>query len=364
MITFNDLGRRPLVRFVPGEPASKLTLHHEAPARRKGGLVVPYDFAKVGFFLFGFPRNGFGSIDVSKECNLRCSHCYFFEGGDGAAPAYGNRPELSIDEWIAKLEHLKRSTSRLEFPFFQCTWVGGEPLIRKDLIDRGRKYFRFNTVVTNGTIPLPDWPDVSWYISIDGDEETHERIRRRKGIYRRALQHVAERPNLSVTIAYCITRANVGCLEQAVIDWSRAGARDMTFDFYTPIGGMCDTDDGLFLPLSERDVVLDRLLALKAIYGDFFVLPERAFRLMKSDVCRKVTDSCLFAKKGFALGPDGVQKEKCMMGPKADCDRCGCVVPFYLASLTDRQRILTDLKDELSHAARRVARGLFTAVPG
>ena len=68
--------------------------------------------------------------------------------------------------------------------------------------------------------------------------------------------------------------------------------------------------------------------------------------------------------QAFAFAPDGVQKEKCMMGPKADCDRCGCVVPFYLASLTDRSRILGDLKDELSHAARRVAKGLFTAVPG
>ena len=349
---------------MPEEPSSRLTLHHEPPARRPRGLIDPYDFAKLGFFLFGIPRNGFGSIDVSKECNLRCSHCYFFEGGDGDAPAYGNSPELSVDEWIAKLERLKGTTSRLKFPFFQCTWVGGEPLIRKELIDRGRKYFRFNTVVTNGTIPLPDWPDVSWYISIDGDEETHERIRRRKGIYRRAMRQVSERPGLSVTIAYCVTRENVGCIEQAIVDWSRAGARNMTFDFYTPIGDMCDRDDGLFLPLAERDVVLDKLLALKAIYGDFFVLPERAFRLMKSDVSRQITDRCLFSRKAFAFGPDGVQKEKCMLGPKADCDRCGCVVPFYLASLTDRRRILADLSDELSHAARRVARGLFTAVPG
>ena len=350
-----------MVRSVSEKPGSCLTLHHEPQARRARRLIVPYDFAKVGFFLFGFPRYAFGSIDVSKECNLRCSHCYFFEGGDGAAPAYANRPELSVDDWIAKLEELKRSTSRLKFPFFQCTWVGGEPLIRKELIDRGRKYFRFNTVVTNGTIPLPDWPDVSWYISIDGDEETHERIRRRKGIYRRAMRNVAERPNLSVTIAYCITRANVDCLEQAIVDWSRAGAANMTFDFYTPIGDMCDGDDGLFLPLSERDVVLDKLLALKAIYGDFFVLPERAFRMMKSDVCRPVTDNCLSSRKAFAFGPDGVQKEKCMLGPRADCNRCGCVVPFYLASLTDRRRILADLLGEASDAARRVGRRLVTA---
>ena len=352
------------MRRVAAGPEPGLSLRHEPPAPRPRRLLDPYDLARLGFFLFGVPRNGFGSIDVAKECNLRCSHCYFFEGGDGAAPAYAGRPELSVEEWITKLEELKRSTPRREFPFFQCTWVGGEPLIRKDLIDRGRKFFRFNTVVTNGTLPIPDWPDVSWYVSIDGDEPTHERIRRRKGIYARALKQVSERPGLSVTIAYCITRENQGCIEQAVIDWARAGARNMTFDFYTPIGDMCDRDDGLFVPLAERDAALDRLLALKAVYGDFFVLPERVFRLMKSDVCRRVTESCLFSRKGFAFGPDGAPKGKCMLGPAADCDRCGCVVPFYLASLTDRRRILGDLGGELARAVRRVARGLFTAVPG
>src|SRR5262245_63976792 len=109
-----------------------LRLAHRPPAHRTRRLPTAYDLAKVGFFLFGFPRNAFGSIDVSKECNLRCRHCYFFEQDyDG---------ELSVDQWIEKLEALKRE-SRRDWPMFQCTWVGGEPLIRKDLIERGRKYF-------------------------------------------------------------------------------------------------------------------------------------------------------------------------------------------------------------------------------
>ena len=150
--------------------SSLLRLQHTPPPSRPRQLVSGYDVAKLGFFLFGFPRNGFGSIDVTKECNLRCEHCYFFEGGDGEAPAYVGQPELSVDQWIEKLEQLRSTRSRLEFPFFQCTWVGGEPLVRKELIERGRHFFRHNTVVTNGTIPLPDWPDVKWYVSIDGDE--------------------------------------------------------------------------------------------------------------------------------------------------------------------------------------------------
>jgi MoaA/NifB/PqqE/SkfB family radical SAM enzyme len=343
---------------------SILQLRHEPPTHKKSPVVTPFDLAKVGFFLFGFPRNGFGSIDVTKECNLRCAHCYFYEGGDGDAPAYKDAGELSVEAWLAKLEALKHTRSRLEFPFFQCSWVGGEPLVRKELIEKGRKYFRYNTVVTNGTIPLPDWPDVNWYVSIDGDEATHERIRRKRGIYRRAMRNVTQHPNLRVTIAYCITRENLHCIEQAVIDWSHAGAAHMTFDFYTPIGDMTDKDDSLFLPLIERDAVLDQLIELKRIYGDFFILPERVFRLMKSNHCRQVTDHCLFSTHAFAFGPDGMQKEQCMMGPKADCDRCGCVVPFYMAALTDRREIVRDATAGLAEAARRAARGVITALAG
>jgi MoaA/NifB/PqqE/SkfB family radical SAM enzyme len=330
-----------------------LRLRHTPPPVRSRRLPTAYDLAKIGFFLFGFPPNAFGSIDVSKECNLRCSHCYFFEQDHSS--------ELSVGEWMAKLEHLKRTTSRREFPFFQCTWVGGEPLIRKELIERGRKYFRHNTVVTNGTIPLPDWPDVHFYFSIDGDEETHERLRRKKGIYRRAMRNVREHPELEVTIAYCITSQNIHCIEQAVIDWAEAGAARMTFDFYTPIETI---EEPLFVPFEVRDRVLDHLIALKRLYGDFFVLPERVFRMMKSDVCKRVTDHCLFAEKSFTFGPDGAPKAKCMMGEKADCDRCGCVVPFYLASLVDRKLIVEDLAGQWQHAAGRAARGVLTAMMG
>ena len=69
-----------------------LELQHEDiphPNRKPGPSA--YDLVKVGFFLFGFPANGFGSIDVSKECNLRCKHCYFFEQ---ERPTSG---ELSVD---------------------------------------------------------------------------------------------------------------------------------------------------------------------------------------------------------------------------------------------------------------------------
>ncbi|MCC6749500.1 MAG: radical SAM protein [Deltaproteobacteria bacterium] len=337
--------------------------HTPVPRPPSGAWLSAYDVAKVAFFLFGFPRNGFGSVDVTSRCNLRCRHCYYFAGPEEDLPR-----ELSADQWEARLQELRRSNSRWQFPFFNCTWVGGDPLLRQDVIARCKPYFRYNTIVTNGTIPLPNWPDVNWYISIDGDETLHEELRDpsghfrrngRPGIYRRIVDNVSRNRHLGVTIAYCITRDNVRCIEQVVKDWNAAGAKHITFDFFTPVAGL---DDRMWLDFAERDAVLDKLVALRRIYGDFFVIPERVLRLMRSDRCREVTATCLLARRSFALDAGGRQKGKCVMGDAADCSRCGCVVPFYLRSLTDRPLILGDVGRELATAGRRLASDLAAHV--
>ena len=129
----------------------------------------------------------------------------------------------------------------------------------------------------------------------------------------------------------------------------------ITFDFLTPVEGL---DDALWLDYDERDLVIDKLLALRRIYGNFFVTPERVFKLMRSDRCRDVTDNCLLREKSFALDASGRSKGKCVMGDQADCDRCGCVVPFYLRSLVDRPLILGDLASTAMDRSRRLVAAL------
>src|SRR5262249_54799715 len=156
-----------------------------------------------------------------------------------------------------------------------CSWVGSDPLIRKDVIERCKPYFRYNTIVTNGTMPLPEWPDVNWYVSIDGDAEQHERIRDphgswrqhgKPGLYARIRANVEKARHLGITITYVITRDNAHCIEGAVKEWYEAGAKHITFDFMTPMEGM---DDAQWLGFEERDRVIDKLIALRRIYGDF-----------------------------------------------------------------------------------------------
>lgn len=301
-----------------------------------------YNAARVGFFLFGIPKQVFGAVDVTNQCNLRCDHCYFFEQDHSG--------QSSCDQWYELFEQMK---SR-RFAFYHCAWVGGEPLLRPEIIDMGRRYFKYSTVTTNGSLPLPDWKDVSWYISVDGGRHNHEQMRNTPGLYDTIKRTIGQSDGLKITIAFCITSRNVGDIRDALIEWSsNAKVRNMVFSFITPQRG---SEDPLWLGWDQKDRVLDQLKVLKKVYGDFIVNSEPALRLMKSDRCREVTDSCLFAEKAFALGPTGVLKEPCMLGATADCDRCGCVVPFYLKSLTDRRLIVTDVMSTITRKFRRFFR--------
>ncbi len=302
---------------------------HKIPPRLKKPFFTLYNLAKIGFFFFGFPENTFGSVDVTNDCNLRCEHCYFFE--------QDHPTQWSVEQWRDKFEQMKAEG----FRFYSCTWVGGEPLMRKPIIELGRQYFKYNTVVTNGSIPLPDWKDVFWYISIDGGKEHHEKLRNKPGLYDKIKRTIERSEGLEITIAYCITSDNYTDIPKALEDWSHnPKVMNMVFSFYTPIKGL---DEELWLDWVERDRVIEMLIEKRRHYGEFIVNTERVLTLMKSERSRHVTDNCPFAAKSFALSPTGELKEPCMMGPKADCDRCGCVVPFYMKSLTHRKLILRDL---------------------
>ena len=282
--------------------------------------LIPQAF----FFTMGLTKGSIISIDVTDQCNLRCQHCYFFE----------QEQEGISDEkqWEARIQEMKRKYRLL----YSCTWVGGEPLLRKNLIENLKGHFLHNLVVTNGTIPLPDWKDVQFHLSIDGNEEAHEKMRRQKGLYQQMKKNCS-RPDLMVKGAMCVTSLNVDTIEEVLEDW-RPHLKGIMFDFYTPIEGL---SDDLWIGWEKRDAVLKKLAQLKKEkYGDFIAMEDRVIELMMSENSKMVTDNCLFAKKALSLTTTGGVKEKCMLGPKADCDRCGCVVPYYLHFRVEKSSIV------------------------
>lgn len=285
--------------------------------------------------LFGMPNYAVGSIDVTKRCNLRCEHCYFF------AEEHKER-ELTVDEWIEKLEAMKAAGH----PMLLCTWVGGEPMVRKPLIEVGRKYFKHNTIVTNGTMELPDWSDCTWVISIDGTEEAFAKMRA-PGIYQKIKENVLRHPELRIQISCVITSLTVDCIEDLIKEWGPLARGGIIFDFFTPVNKL---DEALWLDWPKRDAVIDQLFELKKKYPGVINMLDSTLDLMRSKNSKKVTDNCLFKEKAFTLGADGTPKGKCMMGDNADCDKCGCVVPYYMATVNSPRLLM---KEALKKAVGR-----------
>jgi len=273
------------------------------------------------FALMGIPQDAVCSVDVTNQCNLRCHHCYFFEH---------EQPEnLAVERWRNFFDQLQAEG----FPFFSCSWVGGEPLMRQEIIEMGSQYFRRNMVVTNGTIRIPDWPHVNFKVSVDGKEARHDRLRGAK-TYQRIKRHIrdaAER-NLRIGITTVLTRENEAELEDFVEEWKDEPINGgIIIEFYTYMHGQPEADK-LWLNYEERDRVIDRILAIKEKYPHLIEMTRPALELFRSENCRAVTDNCLAATKMASWDVSGNRKEKCILGPKADCDRCGCAVPFWLHS--------------------------------
>jgi hypothetical protein len=136
-----------------------------------------------------------------------------------------------------------------------------------------------------------------------------------------------------------LTSITKDCVEELIEEWGPIARSGIIFDFFTPVTNL---DEALWLDWETRDALIDKILALKKKYPGVINMLDSTLELMKSQNAKRVTDNCEFRTKAFALSPTGEQKGKCMMGDKADCDRCGCVVPFHMATLSSRRLMLKE----------------------
>lgn len=88
------------------------------------------------------PRPIEGAIaHVTGRCNLNCKHCYF--------SPHRTSEELSTEEWKKVFEQL------YEMGVYKVEITGGEPLIRKDIIqicETLKEYEFLTTIITNATL--------------------------------------------------------------------------------------------------------------------------------------------------------------------------------------------------------------------
>jgi hypothetical protein len=118
------------------------------------------------------------SLDVTRNCNLRCKGCYFFAENMDASP---EADESELGEFIER--ELSRGTNFV-------TVIGGEPSLAIDRLRRLSQNFRL-IIVTNGLkrIPMEGLEHAAIAVSMWGDRETDRLLRgaNRLDIFDRAL---------------------------------------------------------------------------------------------------------------------------------------------------------------------------------
>jgi sulfatase maturation enzyme AslB (radical SAM superfamily) len=220
-------------------------------------------------------------------------------------------------------------------------WMGGEPLLRPDVLSQGIKLFSSNTITTNGTINPIDLPDCIYVISVDGPPEINDAVRG-KGTFTKVMNTLARIPDVFAATIMCqcvVTRQNEDSLEELVELLRPTRAEGMTFSFYVPTRN--DTSELTWGSLERRDRAVRIVMQLKKKYPDFIWNNRRTLELTLSENARSVTGNC--PSKDLVLPlyleGDNFVTPFCCYGNDVDCDLCGAWVVFYLAARLEDESI-------------------------
>jgi hypothetical protein len=137
-----------------------------------------------------------------------------------------------------------------------------------------------------------------------------------------------------VNITCVLNKINSDCIEPFVKEWKSTKVQGISFSFYTPQKGI---EDELYLNGSEKDKVIDRIIELKKVYGDFILNSRSVLKSMRPANAPDITQKCASPKAFISIDSTGNIKKPCVMGPTADCTRCGCVVPFEIDSVVNKR---------------------------
>jgi len=147
--------------------------------------------------------------NMTRRCNLRCIHCYA-SARDGSPSG-----ELSTREAKGMIDDLAR------FGVPVLLFSGGEPLLRDDLVElvtyASRRQIR-TVISTNGTLissevakKLAEAGLAYAGISLDGLEETNDRLRGVQGAFKETLKGMenCQKAGIKVGLRFTVSRLNV-----------------------------------------------------------------------------------------------------------------------------------------------------------
>lgn len=272
------------------------------------------------------------SIEITKECPLRCPGCYAFDEAHlGGSKLLRQLSDFKGDELVTRVLAILDDLRPLH-----VSLVGGDPLVRhrelEKLIPQIEARGIHTQVVTSAFRAIPaEWSrykKLNVVVSIDGLQPEHDE-RRKPATYERILENIE---GARVTIHSTITAqiaSRPGYLEQFLAFWSSNPAiMKIWFSLFTPQRGAADPE---ILSREQRLVVMNELRRLRQLFPKLDM-----HDIVIDEIANPPSDpeECIFARTTQTISADLTTKiTPCQFGGVPDCSQCGCFASMGLAAV-------------------------------
>ncbi|MCL2290659.1 MAG: TIGR04133 family radical SAM/SPASM protein [Bacteroidetes bacterium] len=195
--------------------------------------------------------------ECTLRCNLNCLHC----GSDCTSEV--STPDMPLEDFLKVLDKIKPHVNPHKT---MIALTGGEPLMRKDLVQCGKEFYKREFpwgMVTNGYGLTPKLLEEllqsglrSVTVSFDGlTPETHDWLRGKEGSWERAVNAIAMIASIedfTYDVVTCVNKRNIGDLEEIKKLLISLGVRNWRLFSIFPKGRAEDND---LLKLSSEEFI-------------------------------------------------------------------------------------------------------------
>ncbi len=240
--------------------------------------------------------------DITGECNLRCAHCYNFEGKQ-------HENELSTEEVKRALEEMS------VFGVKSISFSGGEPFVRKDMLEilhhAANLGFDSVGVSTNGILLDKDIArqltaaNLNVQVSIDGDEaQVHDMVRGVKGAFDGAVHGIKLLLEEGVKISVCTTASkwNVERIPYIIQFMDDLGVKNYRVQGVVPMGrGKINAGDLRLSPARMKELVEyleNRKIQVSSYNMTLKPPPTDPVNFCDSGVCSAASSVCSITSQG------------------------------------------------------------------
>ena len=272
------------------------------------------------------------SIEITKECPLRCPGCYAFDAAHlGSDTLLRQLSDFKGDELVTRILAVLDDRKPLHLSL-----VGGDPLVRyrelEQLLPQIEARGIHTQVVTSAFRVIPaEWnryKKLNVVVSIDGLQPEHDE-RRKPATYERILKNiVGSRITIHSTITAQIA-SRPGYLEEFLAFWSANPAiKKVWFSLFTPQRGATDPE---ILSPEQRNLVMKELRRLRPLFPKLDM-----HDIVIDEIASPPTspEECIFARTTETISADlKTRITPCQFGGDPDCAQCGCIASMGLAAV-------------------------------